>query len=178
MNTQLRWTLLAVALSGSSALSAGLQALPTTYRAVIADWPRGKTGTVQLEGTPASGAVDAQGRFTLLLPALATSDRLRHELAPVALLFTDDDPGVPEAQRCTGQGTATPETAIGNEFELIAWVEGGAPIPLSLYTEAGRTTGLTSGRLLFYDTATTLDGVVTCPDSAVRYRGTLSLIHI
>ena len=160
------------------AAAAGPTTLGGTYSSTIVDWPKGKTGTVNLVGYDpkgvATGTIDSSGRFTVPLPDQNTVDL---KLFAVSGLFLPASNFRQPEDGCVGQGTATPASAHYNYFALLASIDGGGePIQLKLSsdTHVPAPVGRTFGVLYYFDLPTTLNGSVYCApvaDSA-SFKGT------
>lgn len=167
----LRAALLTVGLVAPQGLAAasGLTSLSGTYSSTIVDWPKGKTGTVQILGF-VSGAIDASGRFSLVLPTRA---QLGSVLRPVSGLFAEQSNSTKD-EVCKGQGTATPNSALYQWFGLQASIDGGSTVALKLKSDTHLPYALGQGysTLLFLDTQTALNGSVSCAGYTETYTGT------
>ncbi|PYE50408.1 S41 family peptidase [Deinococcus yavapaiensis] len=141
------------------------QAVPVSglFRGTIVDWPAGQVGEIRLESVDAPnvvrGTIDAQGHFSLMLPA---ADRLKKMLAPLSGLFANPsnyDKG------CSGQGTAVPANAGYKQFNLNVYQNGKllGDLQLNSTAQLPMPVGSQAAHLRFQDMPVTMKGTVSCP---------------
>lgn len=135
-----------------------------TLSGKIVDWPADlKGGEVRLmpwygDYTAAKAPVDAQGNFTLTLDDLKkTPDKLvkNSELLSKKTIVGDV---------CEGQGTATPDTGLFQEFVIVVWADGEEYGDLSLDNSTSMVIkkGDAEAGLFYFSEPTTLNGTVNC----------------